>query len=94
MGDGVRFAPLRIDLGWRQPVLVAARPTISINLWFSCVNPDTAWPDVIVAAVVGGLGLAGGWRIVHQGRGELRSGRTTTVAVPAEGPACADQRKP
>jgi Co/Zn/Cd efflux system component len=34
----------------------------------------TGWPDVIVAAVMGGLGLWGGWQIVHQARGELGSG--------------------
>jgi Co/Zn/Cd efflux system component len=33
----------------------------------------TGWPDVIVAAIMGGLGLWGGWRIVAQARGELRS---------------------
>jgi Co/Zn/Cd efflux system component len=37
----------------------------------------TGWPDVIVAAIMGGLGLWGGWQIVSQARGELRS-------VPAE----------
>ena len=31
----------------------------------------TGWPDVIVAAIMGGLGLRGGWQIVHQARGEL-----------------------
>lgn len=31
------------------------------------------WPDVIVAAVMGGLGLSGGWQIVTQARRELRS---------------------
>jgi hypothetical protein len=30
-------------------------------------------PDVIVAAIMGGLGLWGGWQIVSQARGELRS---------------------
>ncbi|MDR3530610.1 MAG: cation transporter [Rhodopila sp.] len=33
----------------------------------------TGWPDVIVAAIMGGLGLWGGWQIVSQARGELRS---------------------
>jgi Co/Zn/Cd efflux system component len=33
----------------------------------------TGWPDVIVAAIMGGLGLWGGWQIVGQARGELRS---------------------
>jgi Co/Zn/Cd efflux system component len=35
----------------------------------------TGWPDVIVAAIMGGLGLWGGWQIVSQARGELRSER-------------------
>jgi Co/Zn/Cd efflux system component len=32
----------------------------------------TGWPDVIVAAIMGGLGLWGGWQIVSQARDELR----------------------
>jgi Co/Zn/Cd efflux system component len=44
----------------------------------------TGWPDVIVAAIMGGLGLWGGWQIVHQARGELRTERTARVAVAAE----------
>jgi Co/Zn/Cd efflux system component len=35
----------------------------------------TGWPDVIVAAIMGGLGLWGGWQIVSQARGELRAER-------------------
>jgi Co/Zn/Cd efflux system component len=35
---------------------------------------ETGWPDVTVAAIMGGLGLWGGWQIVRQARGEL-SGR-------------------
>ena len=31
----------------------------------------TGWPEVIVAAIIGGLGLSGGWQIVRQARGEL-----------------------
>jgi Co/Zn/Cd efflux system component len=34
----------------------------------------TGWPDVVVAAAMGGLGLWGGWQIIQQARGELRSG--------------------
>jgi Co/Zn/Cd efflux system component len=34
----------------------------------------TGWPDVIVAAVMGGLGLWGGWQIIDQARAELRHG--------------------
>ena len=44
----------------------------------------TGWPDVIVAAIMGGLGLWGGWQIVNQGRDELRSKRATPVVMAAE----------
>jgi Co/Zn/Cd efflux system component len=44
----------------------------------------TGWPDVIVAAIMGGLGLWGGWQIVSQARGELRSERAAPVTVAAE----------
>jgi len=44
----------------------------------------TGWPDVIVAAIMGGLGLMGGWQIVHQARSELRSERRTPIALAAE----------
>src|SRR3954451_15660654 len=32
----------------------------------------TGWTDVIVAAIMGGLGLQGGWQIVRQARAELQ----------------------
>ncbi|HVY17846.1 MAG TPA: cation transporter [Rhodopila sp.] len=32
----------------------------------------TGWPDIVVAAIMGGLGLWGGWQIVSQARRELR----------------------
>ena len=42
----------------------------------------TGWPDVIVAAIMGGLGLWGGWQIVSQAHDELRSEHAMlTVAV-------------
>jgi Co/Zn/Cd efflux system component len=44
----------------------------------------TGWPDVIVAVIMGGLGLWGGWQIVSQAHGELRSKPAVAVAVPAE----------
>ena len=44
----------------------------------------TGWPDIIVAAIMGGLGLWGGWQIVGQARGELRSGVVEAVTLPAE----------
>jgi Co/Zn/Cd efflux system component len=44
----------------------------------------TGWPDVVVAATMGGLGLWGGCQIVTQARGELRSERAAPVTVAAE----------
>jgi Co/Zn/Cd efflux system component len=35
---------------------------------------ETGWPDVIVASIMGGLGLWGGWQIVRQAYRELRMG--------------------
>jgi Co/Zn/Cd efflux system component len=42
------------------------------------------WPDIIVAVIMGGRGLWGGWQIVHQARGELSSERAPQIAVAAE----------
>jgi hypothetical protein len=39
---------------------------------------------VIVAAIMGGLGLRGGWQIVSQALDELRGGRTLHTTVAAE----------
>ena len=33
----------------------------------------TGWPDVIVAAIMAALGIAGGWQIMRQATSELRS---------------------
>jgi Co/Zn/Cd efflux system component len=44
----------------------------------------TGWPDVIVAIIMGGLGLWGGWQIVNQARGELRTGSATHAVAAAE----------
>jgi Co/Zn/Cd efflux system component len=41
----------------------------------------TGWPDVIVAAIMGGLGLWGGWQIIYQARDELRSSAPAIVAA-------------
>ena len=41
----------------------------------------TGWPDVIVAAIMAGLGISGGWQIVRQASGELR--RVPAVPAPA-----------
>ncbi len=44
----------------------------------------TGWPDVIVAAIMGGLGLWGGWQIVRQAQAELRNRNTRPVVMAAE----------
>lgn len=44
----------------------------------------TGWPDVAVATIMGALGLWGGWHIVAQARGEIRSERAAPVGVAAE----------
>ena len=44
----------------------------------------TNWPDVIVAGIMGGLGLWGGLQIVNQARGELRTERAPLRAMAAE----------
>ena len=41
----------------------------------------TGWPDMIVATIMGGLGLLGGWQIVSQARGELRLERAAPLSV-------------
>jgi len=45
----------------------------------------TGWPDVIVAAIMGGLGLWGGWQIVNQARSEIRSERGAAAVTVAAG---------
>ena len=47
-------------------------------------DTGTGWPDVVVAATMGGLGLWGGLQIVTQAWGELRSERAAPVIVAAE----------
>jgi Co/Zn/Cd efflux system component len=44
----------------------------------------TGWPDVIVAAIMGGLGLWGGWQIVRQAQAELRNRSARSVVMAAE----------
>ncbi|CAA9484999.1 MAG: Cobalt-zinc-cadmium resistance protein CzcD [uncultured Sphingomonadaceae bacterium] len=39
-----------------------------------------ALPDILVAAVMAGLGLTGGWRVVQLARAELRTGRSASAA--------------
>jgi Co/Zn/Cd efflux system component len=44
----------------------------------------TGWPDVMVAAIMGGLGLWGGWQVVSQAWGELCAGHAAPLGVAAE----------
>jgi len=44
----------------------------------------TGWPDVVVAAIMGGLGLWGGWQVVSQARKELRLEDPAAFPVAAE----------
>jgi Co/Zn/Cd efflux system component len=38
----------------------------------------TAWPDLLVASLMAGLALRGGWQVLRQARGELDSGDAHT----------------
>lgn len=42
----------------------------------------TRWPDLLVAAVMAGLALQGGWLIVRQARAELKAVRATPAPRP------------
>src|SRR3954468_4739589 len=42
---------------------------------------STGWPDVIMAAIMAGLGISGGWQIVRQASAELRGDRGRLVAA-------------
>lgn len=42
---------------------------------FGVFGTGTAWPDLLVAAVMASLAIAGGWSVVRQARGELREVR-------------------
>ena len=41
----------------------------------------TGWPDVIVATIMGGLGLQGGWQIIRQARAEIQQPTMQTIAA-------------
>ncbi|HET8636700.1 MAG TPA: cation transporter [Acidobacteriaceae bacterium] len=44
-------------------------------------DTGTGWPDIIVAAIMGGVGLWGGGHIVRQARNELREKRVAFAAA-------------
>ncbi|AGH48443.1 MULTISPECIES: cation transporter [Sphingomonas] len=50
---------------------------------FGVFGTGTAWPDLIVAAVLAGLGISGGWQIIRQARAELRA--TARLSLQAGG---------
>lgn len=52
----------------------------ALGVFGSCTN----WPDIIVAGVMGSLGLWGGLQIVMQARGELRAESQHLCAVSGE----------
>jgi Co/Zn/Cd efflux system component len=49
----------------------------------------TAWPDLLVAAVMAGLAIGGGWAVVRHARAELRTADT----LPADGLVRTDVEK-
>jgi hypothetical protein len=57
---------------WRRALGIA----LAVNATFFVAE--------IVAAIMGGLGLWGGWQIVGQARGELRSEAAAPIGVAAE----------
>ncbi|HTQ71059.1 MAG TPA: cation transporter [Acidocella sp.] len=42
---------------------------------FGVFGTGTAWPDILVAVILAGLGISGGWQIVCRARRELVLGR-------------------
>ena len=44
----------------------------------------TGWPDVMVASIMGALGLWGGWQIIGHDRSELQTERSAHVVIAAE----------
>lgn len=46
------------------------------------LGTGSRWPDLVVAAVMAGLALQGGWQIVRQARAELRRVRAEAEAPP------------
>jgi len=52
---------------------------------FGVFGTGTGWPDLIVAAILAGLGISGGWQIVRHARAEL-AGLAATRALAGEPP--------
>ncbi|MNE70095.1 zinc transporter ZitB [compost metagenome] len=43
------------------------------------LGTGTRWPDLLVAAVMSGLALQGGWQVIRHARAELKTARATTT---------------
>lgn len=43
------------------------------------LGTGTRWPDLLVAAVMAGLALQGGWQVIRHARAELKIARATTT---------------
>lgn len=49
----------------------------------------TAWPDLAVAVILAGLGVSGGWQIIRQARGELKTSRDPqAISIVSVGESC------
>lgn len=53
---------------------------------FGVFGTGTAWPDLIVAAVLALLGISGGVQIIRQARSELRTERSSAVQAAGSSP--------
>jgi Co/Zn/Cd efflux system component len=40
----------------------------------------SGWPDLVVASVMAGLAITGGWAVVRQALQELKASKTQTMA--------------
>ena len=66
------------------PARAVERDQIVLLAAMGVFGTGTGWPDVMVAAIMGGLGLWGGWQIVSQAWGELCAERAAPLGVAAE----------
>ncbi|MGS1016107.1 cation transporter [Allosphingosinicella humi] len=51
------------------------------------LGTGTAWPDLIVAAVIAALGLSGGWHIIRLARREMRAAAMAARPLPSAAPS-------
>lgn len=53
---------------------------------FGVFGTGSGWPDLVVAAIMGGLGLWGGWQILCQARAELQNEREAPLPAASLNP--------